>query len=183
MEIAPGAHHFPGFLSIERQRAFADQLPRLDRRRGPRLRASCSRRRQDARQNALPWPSLERKDLSIRAHASRLRRAAGAAAASGVSSTRSRDRDPRGNEPQSRPVHPQLLRRRREDGVAPGQGRGPGVDCRGRSGGVGVDRRHGELSVRRCSGGATLSRRSRSNQEMRSSSAGPRGCATTASHA
>ena len=52
-------------------------LPRADRRRRARLRASRPRRWQDARADAVPGTPLEREDLSIRGHARRLRRFAG----------------------------------------------------------------------------------------------------------
>ncbi len=80
-------------------------------------------------------------------------------------------------------LHPQLLRRRRQDGIAPGQGRRSRIDCRGHSRRIGLDRRHRALSVRRAEAARSGRRRLRSNRATRSCSAGPRGCAITACRA
>ena len=88
-----------------------------------------------------------------------------------------------GHDARRRSLHPQLLRRRRPDGAAPGQGRERAIDRRRAAGGVGVARRHGAVSVRRDCGAGIRSRRGCSNRATRSSSAARRGCAITACRA
>ena len=163
-----------------RQRALVDAVPRARRRRRPGLRARRARRRQDARAHAVPRPSLERQDLSVRADAHRLRRPAGAAAAGRASRAwRATSRASAGHDARRRPLHPQLLRRRRPHGAAPGQGRERALDCGRATGRLGVARRHGALSVRRACVARIRWRRCRSSRATRSCSAAPRGCAIT----
>ena len=76
-----------------------------------------------------------------------------------------------------------LLRRRRRMGLHQDKDEGPESIARGNPGCVGVDRRHRALSVRRPQAPRSRRNASLSNQEMRSSSAGRPGCATTACRA
>ena len=170
-------------LTIERQRTLAERLPRARRRRRARLRADRSRRREDARQNAVSRPPLEREDVSIRVNAVRLRWSAGSAASAGAANARSRDCRSGGDDHRSGSLHPELLRRGRTDGIAPGQGRRAANRlprafrlCRCRS----------ATPRAFCSAGSSAAIPStplRSSRAMRSSSAGPRGCAITACRA
>ena len=112
-----------GYLSVADQRALVGPVPRARRRRRAGLRADRARRRQDARPHAVPRPPLEREDVPLRDAPHRLRRPAGAAAARRLRAAGARHRAGGRHDARRRPLHPELLRRRRPDGAAPGQGR------------------------------------------------------------
>ena len=150
MEIAPGAHHFPRCaLNRAAARRSSDVCRALVDGAVPAYVPIVRGGGADARQNAVSWPPLEREDVSIRVNAGRLRRSAGAAAAAGASDARAGDCGRGRDDHRAGSLHPQLLRCRRQDGTAPGQGRRSRIDCGGHSGRVGVDRRHRAFSVRR----------------------------------
>ena len=155
-------------------------VPRARRRRRAGLRAGRPRRRQDARAHAVPRAPLERQDVSVRNAPQRLRRSAGAAAARQPRRACRRRRAIGRDAVRARSLYPQLLRRRRPDGAAPGQGRERARRlprgcrwCRSRSA---IPR--GFCSAA-CDGG-TRSNRACSSQATHSFSAGLRGFATTA---
>ena len=183
MEIAPGAHHFPRFLTIERQRAIADRCRALVDGAVPayvpivrgggkmHVRMLCLGRHWNAKTyqyestradfDGLPAPPLPPELRTL------AREIAGRAGMR---------------------LEPDLCILNYYDangrmGMHQDKDEGPRIDCRGNSGCIGVDRRHRAISLRRPQAPRSGRRHSLSNPAMRSSSAGLRGCAITACRA
>ena len=181
MEIAPGAFHLRGVSRSSTSVALVEAVPRADRWRGARLTCPIVRGggKMHVRMLCLGrhWNGKTYRYEPTRSITTSLPcRRCPASFASSRARLRRRRHDAR-----RRPLHPQLLRRRRPHGTAPGQGRERRVARGRRAGRVGVARRHGAVSVRRDCAVAIRSRRSRSSRATRSSSAVRRGCAITAS--
>ena len=152
VELAPGAFHLARVTCrrTEQRRVACDGAGAGRTGRpastGPRVRGGGS----DALRHALPRPALERADLHVRVAAFGPRRTSGAPAASRPgASWRWRRLPAVGFARRPRHLPRQPLRRRRQDGIAPGQGRGR-IHARSRCAGrLALARGHRPVPARR----------------------------------